>query len=281
MDFGYYLPETSINCFPSLMSPISAFEKYKQTSRSKGIFDRLQADTELRLRARHNSVSTSRFVQERPAVSIEDKLIRKGKERETRLRHLIEQEELKRTQVLQDRPYISPNSKAILEGKNFNNSRISTSKPVKKIEKIEINEKPENENSENTKKLNLHPKTIQDLKKTPEPSLKTSQSQLIKQLQNSYKLLSSKKKPQSPAFEVKCSNRKYIPSFTKQSNWKSLLPKSSSLSSSSLFFKPSPVLSYKELRPSSYLICETGVGISQALTYQQMIRNRVMNSINK
>ena len=286
MDLGYHLPGTSISCYPSLMSPISTFDKFKQASRSKGIFERLQADTELRLRARHNSVSSSKLIYERPAVAIEDKLIRKGKERETRLRHLIEQEELKRNQVLQDRPYVSPKSKAILDGKTLNNSRSSKLSQVYKKEsneKIQTNEKngkPEDKTSDNGKAAQLSTKISQDLKQTPHTSIKNCQSQLIKQLQHSYQLLSKKKSPQAATFEVKCSNRKYIPSF-QHSNRQSLQPKSFSASSSSILFKPRPAQIHKELSPSSYLTSQGGVSINEALSYQQMIRDRVVNSINR
>lgn len=285
MDLGYHLPETSSTCYPSLMSPLSTFDKFKPASKSKGIFERLQADTELRLRARLNSVSTSKLIQKRSAVPIEDKLIRKGKEREIRLRHLIEQEELNRIQELQDRPYVSPNSKAILDGKYLNSSRVLKSR---QIQSREIKEEVSNEKMQNNESIEkivnegqVNGRNFEDLKRNSDNSLKNYQKQLIKQLEHSYKLLCEKKKPKEPAFEVKCSDRKYVPNFAKQGDWKALLPKSSSLNSSSIFSKTSTSLMRKDVRPSSRLVAESAVGFKEALAYQQIIRNRVVNSIGK
>ena len=290
MDLGYHLPETSTSCYPSLMSPLSTFDKFKSASKSKGIFERLQADTELRLRARLNSVSTSKIIRDRPAVAIEDKLIRKGKERDIRLRHLIEKEELNRIQELQDRPYVSPNSKAILDGKYSNGSRILKSRQAQSRDGKQNASNETMQNNENNEKLvnektakegQVNGKNHEEVRKTPDNYLKSYQKQLIKQLEHSYKLLCEKKKPKEPAFEVKCSDRKYVPNFTKQGDWKALLPKSSSLNSSSVFSKYSSSLIRKEIHPSYRVIAESAVGFRDALTYQQIIRNRVVNSIGK
>jgi hypothetical protein len=261
------------------MSPLSTFDKFRSSSKSKGIFERLQADTELRLRARLNSVSATRVVYAKASVPIEDKLIRKGKEREIRLRHLIEQEELKRIQDLQDRPYVSPNSKAILNGKHLNNSKISgsTKKLAESTEKNQENNKQENFKENKTLDPVNPASNLQDFRKNPENPLKTYQKQLIKQLEHSYKLLCEKKKPKDLPFEVKCSDRRYVPSFAKQGEWKTLIPKSSSLNTSSNFSKTSANLTKKMIRPDSRLVAESGVGFDAALTYQQMIRNRIVN----
>lgn len=284
MDLGYHLPDTSIKCYPSLMSPLSTFEQFRSPNRSKGIFDRLQADTELRLRARLNSVSQCKIVRAKVGVPIEEKLMRKGKDKEVRLRHLIELEESKRISLMQDRPFVSPNSKAIMKNKTLSTGRVL----MNSREKIVESENGKTRNPEICKedlKSSSNPSTgqVRSLKNLePEnPNLKTYQKQLIKQLEVSYKLLTDKrKKPKVGPLEVECIDRRYVPMFGKQSEWGQYIPKNNSFRSSATFSKTSQNLLNKKpsLRPSSILIADSSIGFEEALTYQQIIRNRIMNS---
>lgn len=284
MDLGYYLPETSIAWYPSLMSPLSSFDKFRTPAKSKGIFERLREDTELRLRAKLNHVSESRLVRVNRGVPIEEKLIRKGKEKEIRLRHLIELEENKRISLMQDRPYVSPNSKAIMKSKNSSTGRLTRSIRDADGNSVGEIEKAKNQdNLEETRKNSVHNKNPSEHpaenSKPSQINLKTYQKQLIKQLEISYKLLTEKKKPKPGPLEVKCADRNYIPMFQKQAEWNGLVPKSSSINSSSIISKTSHNLLSKKLsiRPSSVLISDSAIGFEQALTYQQIIRNRIMN----
>ena len=291
MDLGYYLPDTSIKCYPSLMSPLSSFDKFRSPNRSKGIFDRLQADTELRLRARLNSVSQCKVVRAKVGVPIEEKLMRKGKEKEVRLRHLMELEESKRIGLMQDRPYVSPNSKALMRNKTSSTGRLlRNSRDSREAQQPEngTSRKPSFQKEPLNDHLNPSASQVQGLKnsedpeKTVQPTLKTYQKQLIKQLAISYKLLTDKKnkKPKPGPLEVRCIDRKYVPMFDKQSDWLQYIPKNASFQSSATLSKTSQNLINKKssLRPSSIIIADSSIGFEEALTYQQIIRNRIMNS---
>lgn len=244
-DLGYYVPETHQAFYPSLMSPLKCFmTPSPPRSSQQNIFERLQADTELRLRARQSSASPPRYEKLKSQIPIEDILILKGKQRDLRRRELIESNELKKISEIQSKPSINPNSQAIIKNKFASfcplcNSDTFQEKPLKSFysdgNKNITNEDFKNAYSPIVKKVNIANESSSPTSKSPklgEKSVDKSgryngfggknshQQVLLKQLENFSKRINGIKQCKSEekickSPEIRYSDRNYIPMFTK------------------------------------------------------------------
>lgn len=297
-DFGYYVPETHQAFYPSLMSPLRVFvDPSPCQSTHNGIFQRLQADTELRLRARVNSVSPQRYLRPKSSMPIEEILIRKGKDRELRRQQLMESGELRKLSQLQEKPVISANSQAIIKNKLANISRLSRCQSNQEISKPLQNDSNENKKTEENLKTEENPAPMtkrvivcDETPKSQEQSKNSNQDYLMKQLEAHYKKMyylksseSAKNLRKEP--EVRYSNRTYVPMFTKPLDLSKILSSEKAKKMYSQIpesqkkiikiVKPEISNSRPVIRPVS----ECSVKITEAVTYQQIIRNRIINSI--
>jgi hypothetical protein len=271
IDLGYYIPEASINYYPSLMSPLKYFSPGMPGTNSSKIIDRLQADTELRIRARQNPESAAKLQYTKTETKIEDVLIRKGKERELRLMHLIEKEERKQQEMLQEKPIISQNSKNIMKYKESSNGGQQSLGRSKGEEKKVLEGSNENLTAKNEKIKVVgknFPKITADLADA-NASIKKDNSEkiLIKQLESSYKLLHPKfAKEKESKNKVKVRN--YIPQFSKPLSLENVNRANKG------GITPVPVSNTEKIavRP----ISKCTVAFNDALTYTQIIRNRIM-----
>ena len=295
LDFDYHILETSSKFYPSLMSPLKSFySPVILTSNQNTIFDRLQADTELRLRARLSSSSVPKIYSSRNKSPIEDILIRKGKERDVRLRALIEKEERKKMSELQDKPAINAISKNIMKKKTDNIGRghilgLSEEKSEKNVDFSKNQEKVVNvEDLKTRKKFNdfERPKNGSKPAETSERITK-NQKKLIQELEANYKLLNSSKN------SLKSSkSRKYIPNFSKPIDINKLLKykdfkqktKESKQKTKEFYSSSNPnllTINKKQQKPFVRKISECTVNIFDAYSYQQILQNRMMKEIEK
>ncbi|OMJ80527.1 hypothetical protein SteCoe_19224 [Stentor coeruleus] len=244
-DLDYCISETHQAFYPSLMSPLKCFMTPSPPKSShQSIFERLQADTELRLRARQNSASPPKYQKQKLKIPIEDILIQKGKQRDLRRRDLIELNEIKKLSELQNKPFINPNSQSIIKNKFSSfcplcNSENSQEKPINSFysdgNKLITSEDYKNSYSPIVKKVSLVNDNSSPISKSPKLDEKTvnksshktkikdnnSHKQiLLKQLEDFSKKINGIKQCKSEekickSPEIRYSDRNYIPIFTK------------------------------------------------------------------
>ena len=285
---GYHILESHQGYYPSLMSPLKTCFSSAGIAKP-GIFERLQADTELRLRARLNSSSVVKTYRPREDTPIEDILIRKGKEREIRIRNLMEKEEMRKISELQQKPVINPHSEIIARIKERNCRRGSMSgkgsegrvsvltETGKRHEEAERNstvEQTQNDPGEvkgKTKKMTGSDRHITRM------VLNKQQKQLVQELENSYKALRTKKNEDSE----KPIGRNYVPMFTKPVDINRLLTSTKKLKNYE--FTGTLPRSTKSARnkngPLVRQISECTVNKSDAHVYQQIIIGRLLKNI--
>ena len=302
LDLGYHLLECHKGFYPSLSSPLkSVYSTTSFLTKNSGIFERLQADTELRLRARLNSTSPPRVIRHQSNTPIEDILIRKGKERENRIRQLVEKEEIKKINELQQKPMINPISELIIKNRNqsidkLNNSKkisegrisaLSNSKNIKNEDEpqqeklITIEELHTNENIEKSKSQRSHRKPSQ-VNQNSISSLNKQQKTLVKQLETSYKALLSNKIEEKNKGKVSkmYTDRNYIPMFSKPININRLLNCTKTKKNYNKLKDSGTVANIQShIRPIVRPISDCTIRISEACVYHQIIQDRMLKSI--
>jgi hypothetical protein len=290
LDLGYHIPESYKSFYPSLMSPLKVFELDSTCSTKTGIFERLQADTELRLRARLNSRSTPKFSVPKSNTPIEEILIRKGKERQNRIRNLCEQEEIRKAQELQEKPLISHNSKMIMKNKYRNSGKSIQTRPNSQDKLFLSSEYEENDTERNRKLVIIENLKNDNLSFGQDSGKIISQDNLPVEVERkSLQSQSSRNKSISANYDKNpgkvpyldpYTNRNYVPMFTKPVDINRLLRskvkrKTEGASSSININNFKNNTSQK--RPIVRPISEASIKVKQP--HQQSLQNRISKGI--
>ena len=261
--------------YPSLTSPMkSLFIEKSLLSPFPNVFDRLQADTEMRMRSRLDSFSASRSFKSRANTPNQDIFRQQSRIHNSKSSNSFRLDK-NHSNDFNFRPTINPTSELILKNKYLGKAKISRSRQY--LYDDEEYSKPADIEEIKPQKNKVSKEVYKEHQKVSNTINRNSTNNIVNSIQQ--QVNNEEHKVNSKIEINSVTDRKYIPMFTKPfdiskfiTKSKCVQPKHNIKSYSKIDQKNTKKV---EIRPLLRPISESNLTIEEGYIYKQLVKDRV------